>query len=831
MKHWYFAQDVAKHIRQVVVKLPSGPVLPSKFGSLFLPVDFYPDLTLQTWCAGFFATEDEGPFLMVRADESFENFREPSLSIAFTFCRFEAGGVIAVFVGIDSPMSSNTSPAGRVVESVTALDTDIDGAVDRIKKALNRDKIHMCVAGAGSGRSTIVDPNGRSIQMKPPGCKFDRIFPVEQAFRDALMKEFAELQKYHSSLSSTRRNARRCLDQFCTVFSKDVYPILPGSSYNVSAEPTTSHDTQQLKTHAAPEQPSEACDWYIARNNKQYGPYTLAKLRGDAATNTITRNDLVCCAGWKAWHPAGSVPVIFSPVTQRAPVDKSKSFFRRLFGVRSKSSPSKAPGTAVAGRKDDGRAIGGGAAKVSDASVSPSIKASGAAVSDSKKDEVVNRVVAAMLARQTAEADNTFETAGKNVKSIICSDDECPCTDKKPLVLGKDAYLYISPGVVNFRQDCLSLLELEMKVSRMKSPQDMLVAVANSMPKYICEAGSNRRGLDLSIALADGKAAAQTGFVPLRPTPKAPKPPRVPPPKPNMSTLPPAIAATLAKLGRESAEMQHHAQPPVAAQSKRTPVGMPERSSESSSAEDRLTLSSSASEWVKGGWKNSEPAGASDWHPLKIPRYSLRKLVEHACTDPLSPACAEVSIKSLAGIEKAFFESPLRHQQRDPAEVIVLFKRYVGVVCPKCLGGYSGEQLLQFTLPDTLRELGASGVLINSGDWRQRLSNGLCPNCESTSFYAVWRRTKKPSAPPQQVMPKVLWKVWYKHKAQAEKVVAHDPTGLQADLLVLLAHAENEGEITRAENLAVMDAVKRRSYAIVPATHNGNEGFDLIFFG
>jgi hypothetical protein len=136
-----------------------------------------------------------------------------------------------------------------------------------------------------------------------------------------------------------------------------------------------------------------------------------------------------------------------------------------------------------------------------------------------RQQEVVDRIVSTMVARQSAQADGTFETSGKHIKSIVCSDNECPCTDQKPLTLGRDAYLYISPEVVAFRKDCLTLLELEIKVSRLTSPQDMLLAVNASMPKYICEIGAKRRDLDLSVALADGRAAGQTGFVPLRPTP------------------------------------------------------------------------------------------------------------------------------------------------------------------------------------------------------------------------------------------------------------------------------------------------------------------------
>jgi hypothetical protein len=215
MQNWYFAQDAAKHIRQVVIKLPSGACQPSKFGTLFLPVDYFPELSLQTWCAGFFETlGDDGRFLMVRADGKTERFRGASLSIAFSFCRFRAGGVVGIFVAIDSPASSRLSLEGSVVESATALDTDISGVVDRLRQLLSRDVIHICFAGAGADQTTYVEPSGRSFEVRQPHCEFDRVFPVEQSVRDTLMKEFAELETYHRSISSRQRNARRSLDQF-----------------------------------------------------------------------------------------------------------------------------------------------------------------------------------------------------------------------------------------------------------------------------------------------------------------------------------------------------------------------------------------------------------------------------------------------------------------------------------------------------------------------------------------------------------------------------------------------------------------------------------------
>jgi ankyrin repeat protein len=154
--------------------------------------------------------------------------------------------------------------------------------------------------------------------------------------------------------------------------------------------------------------------------------------------------------------------------------------------------------------------------------------------------------------------------------------------------------------------------------------------------------------------------------------------------------------------------------------------------------------SASANEWFKTGWKNCSPASKSDFHPLYIPRYSLRELVDQAFSDPLSPACAEVKIKNLAEIEDAFFERLLTDEHRlERSEAIQLFYRYVGVVCPKCLSGYNGEQLVGFNMPKRMADLGASAIVTTGGEWRLRLNQGLCPNCDSTSFYALWRGTHK----------------------------------------------------------------------------------------
>jgi len=136
---------------------------------------------------------------------------------------------------------------------------------------------------------------------------------------------------------------------------------------------------------------------------------------------------------------------------------------------------------------------------------------------------IVDSVVQTMLARQSCLEEKLFETGEKNPSRILCSDNKCPCTDQKPLIIGKTAYLYISQEVVDFRKTCLTLLEREMQLEQFGKKMGigaLLIDGGVANPFYLCEIGATQRGLDLSVALADAKKVAETGFAPLRPTPK-----------------------------------------------------------------------------------------------------------------------------------------------------------------------------------------------------------------------------------------------------------------------------------------------------------------------
>ena len=137
-------------------------------------------------------------------------------------------------------------------------------------------------------------------------------------------------------------------------------------------------------------------------------------------------------------------------------------------------------------------------------------------------DDIVAAVTQSMLSRQSCLEQDTFETGEKNPTRLLCSDNQCPCTDQQPLVIGRTAYLYISPEVVEFRKNCRSLLERNALLEKMASKMGATVFVDGGVanPFYLCETGARQRGLDLAAALADAKMVAETGFAPLRPTPK-----------------------------------------------------------------------------------------------------------------------------------------------------------------------------------------------------------------------------------------------------------------------------------------------------------------------
>ncbi len=108
----------------------------------------------------------------------------------------------------------------------------------------------------------------------------------------------------------------------------------------------------------------------------------------------------------------------------------------------------------------------------------------------------------------------------------LCSDDECPCNPFGVPIPRGEGYIYISHHIVDFRKDCLTVREALNKIQRIVNGMGGGASTASPgvfSPILVCEKGAKKRGLYLKIAAADARHWWKTGFVPLRPTPKAKK--------------------------------------------------------------------------------------------------------------------------------------------------------------------------------------------------------------------------------------------------------------------------------------------------------------------
>jgi hypothetical protein len=116
-----------------------------------------------------------------------------------------------------------------------------------------------------------------------------------------------------------------------------------------------------------------------------------------------------------------------------------------------------------------------------------------------------------------------MQVSGNEGVSALCSDDECPCGYPGATINRGEGYIYVSQEVVDFRRDCLTEAEAQVKIQRLSDQMGSYIVAGAGVfaPILMCEQGARKRGLDMKVAAADAKHWWQTGKVPLRVTPKA----------------------------------------------------------------------------------------------------------------------------------------------------------------------------------------------------------------------------------------------------------------------------------------------------------------------
>ncbi|MBM3997728.1 MAG: hypothetical protein FJ303_26830 [Planctomycetes bacterium] len=99
----------------------------------------------------------------------------------------------------------------------------------------------------------------------------------------------------------------------------------------------------------------------------------------------------------------------------------------------------------------------------------------------------------------------------------------CPCGFPGARLAPGQGYFYVSKEVAEFRSDCPSVKEVELKIQRMQHQMGAMIFMDQGVaaPILMCELGAKKRGLNLEVASADAKHWWKTGTVPIRATPMA----------------------------------------------------------------------------------------------------------------------------------------------------------------------------------------------------------------------------------------------------------------------------------------------------------------------
>jgi hypothetical protein len=243
---WYTAADLTRHMSQVVVNIPPGNDQESQFGTLMLSLQKYP-IIMQTWCTTFFRLDDQpGPFLLVRTDNIASELRTRPISVGFSFFKFNSGGLFVIFIRVrdDSilPRLKARLPDLQIVAVEGMMGLDDQDQVKRISDALEKDELHIVVAGNSPSTMEAFDPSsGRSVQSSAPQAAFDIKVAIPNDSRRTLQEEFRSLLVHHASIPLPQRTWNTIQQDYGNAMPLSVEPILAQkatSPASPSAAPT-----------------------------------------------------------------------------------------------------------------------------------------------------------------------------------------------------------------------------------------------------------------------------------------------------------------------------------------------------------------------------------------------------------------------------------------------------------------------------------------------------------------------------------------------------------------------------------------------------------------
>ncbi len=215
--NWYFAEDKARCLRQVV--LISGPkrAVTSRYGSLLLSHPFF-ELARRHLVAGLLQLDgDPETFLLVRTDGMVEEVAKSTLQVAFSFFHLPTSGLVAIHVSCE-PLKDKAKRGW--LEQIYGLDGELICGL--VASAVKGEALHIVHAGEGGNRIVVADTGE---EMRGPKCKYDIDIPYEKDCRSVLSDEWNAVLRHHRSIRDP--DFQTAGQRLYELMPEDVNPFLP----------------------------------------------------------------------------------------------------------------------------------------------------------------------------------------------------------------------------------------------------------------------------------------------------------------------------------------------------------------------------------------------------------------------------------------------------------------------------------------------------------------------------------------------------------------------------------------------------------------------------
>jgi len=217
--NWYFVEDKARCLRQVVLISDPKLAVKSRYGNLLLSQKYYA-LNRNQLATGLVHLDgDARTFLLVRTDRLVDEVSKSSLKVAFSFFHLPMSGLVAIYVSC-KPLQDKT----RMGFEEQMYGLDFDATRDLVANAIKGEALHIVHAGEGGMETVLVETGER---MSGPSCKYDVDIPYENDCRSLLAAEWDALLRHHQSIR--KPNFQAAGKRLYELMPENMNPILEGS--------------------------------------------------------------------------------------------------------------------------------------------------------------------------------------------------------------------------------------------------------------------------------------------------------------------------------------------------------------------------------------------------------------------------------------------------------------------------------------------------------------------------------------------------------------------------------------------------------------------------